>query len=120
MQTLRMIFHFLSWCIKKFFGLFSGLTFSLRLHAAKQRDEIRKSFVMSLLGLVISCIICLFIAMFIGEVFLGGPVTDDAISAAKFGMGFNVGVYLYHCVRVLYTMFLEDYDHVFTILKDDN
>lgn len=130
MLKLKMVWKFLVWCVKniisKTFGAL-GKVVNIKEFAQGHVNQIKKSFRDSFAFGLLNCILSMMITagiafMFVTVLHGKEAVTthfDDARNTVLFALAFDVILYVWCFVSVLYEKFLADHDHVFTILKDE-
>ena len=96
----------------------------IRQHYEEGKRQFRQNFSYGLLNYILSLFITFaFSAMFSMFMFGASPTVEDQAKAfTVFGVAFAIDTLFYFTcfIAVTYEKFLADYDHVFTILKEDD
>jgi hypothetical protein len=124
MYKLKILFRFVIWLVKRFFGSFGVIAKMLKDVWVMWRDSVREDFMVSLILLAITEIIGLVVSLMSWLIFTDSIATDSPRTAGP-PLGFLInplliGLGIYFCVilSALYEVFIEEYERPFTILKD--
>jgi hypothetical protein len=115
MYKLKILFRFVIWLVKRFFG---SLGFIVEMFK-EWRRVVRDDFAVSLMFFIVTEMVGLVVSLIVWAIVTNsprtiGPTFDFLINPLLIGLG------IYFCVilSALYEVFIEEYERPFTILKD--
>lgn len=125
-MNVKMFFKFVAWCGKK---LWNKLPRGLRVnelmvaHFNETKEHFRRAFVMGFLSYAMSILFSVSVIAVVTAIMYGASPTNEQFAASRLYVGFvlvfETLFYGYCFFSVLYESFLEDYNKVFNILKDE-